>query len=98
MLHSQGELKTPEFLERVTDYMKFFSDILEDNIVSQIGADGWAIYFTQVSPLTNHFFADIYVDDIKNVLPIKNVCETNIDSDFIIDYYHRGDLAKYLSF
>jgi hypothetical protein len=99
IIHSRGEFQSRDFLERVNDYTDYFSRLLslKDDIDKFIGKTGWAIYFVQVNPLNNYLFCDVYVDDPTNFVPIMRICQANIDSDWKIDYFMRGNVEKYLS-
>jgi hypothetical protein len=96
MLNSQGEIKTKEFLERVTDYEKVFISVFEQKIINAIGSDKWAIEFLQFSIYSETviFFADMYLDDISLFNPIRSVLENGLKElkHLAFNYYHRGDL------
>lgn len=89
------------FLERLEDYEEVFNMILLESITKRMGTDGWAVLFSQVSQLEHSFFADIYVDDIKNFEPIVSIIQTNLidipkANIPIVNYYYQGDLDAYI--
>lgn len=96
VLEAHEELHTPEFREKLKDYELYFGNKLLEPISNIVGLEGWAINFIQVSAYSNHFFVDIYVDNPEWFLPIKNLCESYIDKEFKISFFHRGTVEMYL--
>lgn len=96
MINSPGELNSPEFYERITDYEKVFTDTFQSKIDAAAGPDKWAIEFIQFAMYSTPIviFADMYLDDISLFNPIREVLDKGLNDLKHIEfkYYFRGDL------
>lgn len=91
-----GIIANANFLERLSDFNKYFNSALLELINERLGNDGWAIKFIQISSFNNSFFCDIYVDNIEHFNTIQQIVETNIAKEFTLSYYYKGIVANYL--
>ncbi|MCW3078725.1 hypothetical protein [Segetibacter sp.] len=95
-LTSDGIKANPDFMERLNDYNGYFNIVLFDKINEAIGLDGWAVNFSQVSPLEPFFYASIYLDNKIHYDIVHNICVSNISKDIKIEYNYSGIMYNYI--
>ena len=88
----------PHFTERHHDYQDYFELLLLDDLVSQVGENGWAVRIMQVSQETGAWFADVYVDDSNLYQPICSIIKQKMPTDFKLTFFLKGSISDYLRF
>ncbi|HWK05702.1 MAG TPA: hypothetical protein VNS58_18810 [Puia sp.] len=92
-----GEMQWNEyFMERLRDYQGYFNIVLLEALTKEVGLDGWAVKFVQVSQETGSWFVDIYSDSRDLVGPISTIIKNLIPADFKLQFFEKGSLADYL--
>jgi hypothetical protein len=91
-----GIVANYNFLEKLSDFNKYFNLALLEPVKNILGNNGWAIMFVQISAYENSFFCDIYVDNREDFNTIMQLIESNIAKEFKLSYYYKGVVANYL--